>query len=43
MMQALDTGSSDLHYGNNVALVASHSYTIVVRLNGESAVFKVTA
>lgn len=43
VMQALDTGPTDLHYGNNVALIAGHSYTITVQLNGESAVFKVTA
>lgn len=36
-MQGVGQGVSDYHYGNNAVLVPGHSYTITVRLNGESA------
>lgn len=36
-MQGVSQGTSDYHYGNNAVLQAGHSYTIRVRLNGETA------
>lgn len=36
-MQGVGQGPSDYHYGNNAVLQAGHSYTIAVRINGESA------
>lgn len=37
-MQGVGQGASDYHYGNNAVLRPGHSYSITVRLNGESAV-----
>jgi hypothetical protein len=38
-MKGIGEGISDLHYGNNVALVRSHRYTVLVTLKGERAQF----
>lgn len=37
-MQGVGQSTSDYHYGNNAVIRPGHSYTITVRLNGESAV-----
>ena len=36
-MQGVTSGTSDYHYGNNVAMASGHTFTITVKLNGESA------
>jgi hypothetical protein len=42
-MQGVMTGAADLHYGNNVDLVAGHMYTVRISLKGERAVFQMRA
>ena len=42
-MQGVITGAADLHYGNNVDLVAGHVYKVTISLNGERAVFQMRA
>lgn len=42
-MEGVDLVAADLHYGNNVDLVAGHTYRITVALNGERAVFQTKA
>lgn len=42
-MEGVTEGAADLHYGNNVHLIAGHRYTITVRLNGERAIFHTKA
>jgi hypothetical protein len=39
-MEGVSAGAADLHYGNNVHLIAGHTYRITVTLNGERAVFR---
>jgi hypothetical protein len=43
MMRGVDEGAADVHYGNNVDLVAGHRYRVTVTLTGEQAVFQVKA
>jgi hypothetical protein len=38
-MYGIAEGRADLHYGNNVALTAGHSYEVVVAIKGEKATF----
>lgn len=40
VMQGVDAGTSDYHYGNNVTFMPGHSYTVTVRINGETAVLQ---
>lgn len=40
-MQGVMAGAGDLHYGNNVDLVAGHVYRVTVTLSGERAVFMI--
>jgi hypothetical protein len=42
VMQGVDEGAADLHYGNNVNLEAGQKVTIVVTLAGQKAVFHTT-
>lgn len=42
-MQGVVTGASDLHYGNNIKLVAGHTYKITVALKGERVIFHAKA
>lgn len=42
-MEGVTEGAADLHYGNNVHLIAGHTHTITVRLNGERAIFHTKA
>ncbi|MHB8643464.1 MAG: hypothetical protein ACYDA3_11345 [Gaiellaceae bacterium] len=41
VMEGVSAGASDLHYGNNVQMVAGHTFRITVTLNGERAVFRI--
>ena len=38
-MEGVNEGSSDYHYGNNVALSAGHHITVTVTLDGQTVVF----
>jgi hypothetical protein len=40
-MEGVSMAAADLHYGNNVALVAGHTYKVTVTLKGERAVFQI--
>ena len=40
VMQGVIVGAADLHYGNNVDLVAGHTYKVGISLKGERAVFQ---
>jgi len=40
-MEGVNAGAADLHYGNNVNLVADHVYKITVNLRGVRAVFQI--
>jgi hypothetical protein len=42
VMQAIGKGPTSTHYGNNVTMAAGH-YNVTVTVNGEKAVFAVTA
>ena len=42
VMQAIGKGPTSTHYGNNVTMPAGH-YSVTVTVNGEEAVFAVTA
>ncbi len=42
VMQGVDEGAADLHYGNNVNLEAGQKVTVVVTLAGQKAVFHTT-
>jgi len=42
VMQAIGKGPASTHYGNNVTMPAGH-YSVTVTVNGEKAVFAVTA
>jgi hypothetical protein len=42
VMQAIGKGPTSTHYGNNVTMPAGH-YNVTVTVNGEKAVFAVTA
>jgi hypothetical protein len=42
-MEGVSEGKADLHYGNNVDLVAGHVYKITVMLHGQQVVFHVTS
>jgi hypothetical protein len=42
-MQGVSAGAVDLHYGNNVALVAGHTYKVTITLKGERVVFQITS
>jgi hypothetical protein len=39
-MEGIGEGTTDYHYGNNVVLQPGHTFTVTVRLNGESAVMQ---
>ena len=39
VMEGIGTGVADLHYGNNVAMTAGHSFTVTVQVKGEKATF----
>jgi hypothetical protein len=41
MMQGVSEGVADLHYGNNVNLVAGHIYKVAITLRGERVVFRI--
>ena len=41
-MEGIGEGSSDFHYGNNVALTAGHHLRVSVFMNGRKAVFHTT-
>jgi len=40
-MEGVSAGAADLHYGNNVDLVAGHTYKITITLKGERVVFQI--
>jgi hypothetical protein len=42
VMEGVSEGVSDYHYGNNVDLKAGQKLTVVVKLNGQTAVFHAT-
>lgn len=42
VMQGSGMGVGDLHYGNNVVMAAGHSFTVRVRLDNDTAVFKIS-
>jgi hypothetical protein len=42
VMEGVGEGASDYHYGNNVNLKPGQKVTVVVKLNGETAVFHTT-
>jgi hypothetical protein len=43
VMQGVTSGVSDLHYGNNVALMPGATYTVAVSLVGETATLRIPA
>lgn len=43
VMQGIGQGSSDLHYGNNVAMPHHHRYTIRVACKGQRVIFHIAA
>jgi hypothetical protein len=43
IMRGVDEGADDLHYGNNVDVIAGHVYQVTVTLKGQHAVFQVKA
>lgn len=43
VMQGVTSGSSDLHYGNNVTVTPGHSYSVTIKVNGETATIPFTA
>lgn len=43
VMQGVTSGSSDLHYGNNVTVTPGHSYSVTIVVNGETAMIPFTA
>lgn len=40
VMQGIESGVSDLHYGNNVPMRRGVTYVVVVRTGGERAAFR---
>jgi hypothetical protein len=40
-MEGVLAGASDMHYGNNVKLIAGHTYKVTIILNGERASFQI--
>jgi hypothetical protein len=40
-MEGVITGAVDMHYGNNVALVAGHTYRVTITLKGEHVAFQI--
>ena len=42
-MQGVTSGAADLHYGNNVQLVAGHTYKVTITLKGERTAFRMKA
>ena len=42
-MQGVISGAADLHYGNNVQLVAGHIYKVTITLKGEHTTFQMRA
>ena len=42
-MQGVISGAADLHYGNNVQLVAGHIYKVTISLKGEHTTFQMKA
>ena len=42
-MQGVISGAADLHYGNNVELVAGHIYRVTMTLKGEQTTFQMKA
>jgi len=42
VMEGVGEGAADYHYGNNVNLESGRKLTVVVRLNGHTAVFHTT-
>ena len=42
-MQGVISGAADLHYGNNVQLVAGHTYKVTITLKGERTTFQMKA
>ncbi len=43
VMEGVGQGAADLHYGNNITMPGGHRYTVTVRLNGDTATFKLTS
>lgn len=43
VMQGVTSGSSDLHYGNNVSVTPGHSYSVTIVINGDTATIPFTA
>ena len=42
-LEGVRAGADDLHYGNNIDLVAGDTYTVIVTLNGQRAVLRASA
>jgi hypothetical protein len=42
-MYSIKLGRSDYHYGNNVTVTPGHTYEVTVKLNGQTASFKIKA
>jgi hypothetical protein len=42
-MEGIGEGTSDLHYGNNVALQPGHRYAVAVSVKGQHATFAFVA
>ena len=42
-MYSIKLGPSDYHYGNNVTVTVGHIYEVTVKLNGQTASFKIKA
>jgi hypothetical protein len=42
-MQGVISGASDLHYGNNIQLIAGHIYKVTITLKGEHTTFQMKA
>ena len=42
-LEGVRAGADDLHYGNNIDLVAGDTYTVVVTLSGQRAVLRASA
>lgn len=43
VMQGVGMGAADMHYGNNMAVVPGHYYTITCTLNGQTGTFHMRA
>lgn len=41
-MQGVDMSEADMHYGNNMTMVAGHHYTITCTLTGQTGTFQMT-